>query len=137
VLRKSRRLVSRADVDLQWLNRDGAEAGTTTLLQDAVRVVELPEDEEDIYVWAGCEFNAFRSIRTYMRKERNVAKDRQLIVAYWRRGQDGDTCRARHPTIDAMKKGTGRSPLFFACLYPRSLRWPASGSSYSRHGYCR
>ena len=86
-------LISRADVDLQWLNRDGAEAGTTTLLQDAVRAVELPEDEEDIYVWAGCEFNAFRSIRTYMRKERNVAKDRQLIVAYWRRGQDGDTPR--------------------------------------------
>ncbi|MFQ0813164.1 phage tail protein [Brucella anthropi] len=86
-------LVSRADVDLQWLNRNGAEAGTTTLLQDAVRAVELPEDEDDIYVWAGCEFNAFRSIRTYMRKERNVPKHRQLIVAYWRRGQDADMPR--------------------------------------------
>ncbi|MGC0053240.1 DUF2218 domain-containing protein [Ochrobactrum sp. MYb15] len=84
---------SRADVDLQWLHRKGAEAGTTTLLQDAVRAVELPEGEESIYVWAGCEFNAFRSIRTYMRKERNIPKDKQLIVAYWRRGQDGDNAR--------------------------------------------
>ena len=78
---------------MQWLNRNGAEAGTTTLLQDAVRAVELPEGEEDIYVWAGCEFNAFRNIRSYMRKERNVPKNRQLIVAYWRRGQDGDNAR--------------------------------------------
>jgi NADPH-dependent ferric siderophore reductase len=86
-------LVSRANVDVQWLNRDGAEAGTTTLLQDAVRAVELPEGEEDIFVWAACEFNAFRNIRSYMRKERNVPKNRQLIVAYWRRGLDGDNAR--------------------------------------------
>lgn len=87
------KLVSRANVDVQWLHRNGAEAGTTTLLQDAVRAVELPKDEEDIYVWAGCEFNAFRDIRSYMRKERNVPKNRQLIVAYWRRGLDGDNAR--------------------------------------------
>lgn len=86
-------LVSRADVDLQWLHRNGAPAGTTTLLQDAVRAVEFPQDEKDIYVWAGCEFNAFRAIRTYMRKERGVAKDRHLVVAYWRRGHDGDNAR--------------------------------------------
>ncbi|MFC7064639.1 DUF2218 domain-containing protein [Brucella rhizosphaerae] len=84
---------SRADVDLQWLHRKGAEAGTTTLLQDAVRAVDLPEGEDNIYVWAACEFNAFRSIRTYVRKERNIPKDKQLIVAYWRRGQDGDNAR--------------------------------------------
>lgn len=84
---------SKADVDLQWLHRNGEEAGTTTLLQDAVQAVELPENEESIYVWAGCEFNAFRAIRTYMRKERNVPKDKQLIVAYWRRGKDGDNAR--------------------------------------------
>ncbi len=89
-------LVSQADVDLQWLHRNGAPAGTTTLLQDAVRGVETPKD--DIYIWAGCEFNAFRAIRTYMRKERNVPKDRQLIVAYWWRGHDGDN--ARHGAED-------------------------------------
>ncbi|MGU3400736.1 DUF2218 domain-containing protein [Brucellaceae bacterium D45D] len=86
-------LVSRADVDLQWLHRNGAEAGTTTLLQDAVCTVELPEGEEDIYVWAACEFKAFRTIRTYMRKERNIPKERQLVVAYWRHGFDGDNAR--------------------------------------------
>lgn len=84
---------SRADVDLRWLHRNGLDAGTTTLLQDAVQAVELPEGEENIYVWVGCEFNAFRAIRTYMRKERNIPKDKQLIVAYWRRGQDGDNAR--------------------------------------------
>jgi hypothetical protein len=28
-----------------------------------------------------------------MRKERNIPKDKQLIVAYWRRGLDGDSAR--------------------------------------------
>lgn len=86
-------LKSRADVDLQWLHRNGAEAGTTTVLQDAVRAVELPEGEEDIFVWAGCEFSAFRAIRSYMRKERDIPRQRQLIVAYWRRGLEGDNAR--------------------------------------------
>ena len=86
-------LKSQADVDLQWLHRNGSDAGTTTLLQDAVRAIPLPGAVEDIYIWAGCEFAAFRSIRNYMRKERNIPKDRQLIVAYWRRGLDGDNAR--------------------------------------------
>lgn len=86
-------LVSSADVDLQWLHRNGQEAGTTTLLQDAVRAVEFPEGEDDIFVWAAGEFKAFREIRSYMRKERKIAKERQLIVAYWRHGYDGDNAR--------------------------------------------
>lgn len=90
---EEQKLVSRADVDLQWLHRNGEEAGATTLLQDAVKAIEFPEGEEDIYVWAGCEFNAFRAIRSYMRKERKVPKDRHLVVAYWRRGHDGEHAR--------------------------------------------
>jgi len=86
-------IVSRADMDLQWLHRNGSAAGTTSLLEDAVRAVAFPEGEEKIYVWVASEFKAFRSIRAYMRKERNIPKDKQLIVAYWRRGYDGDNAR--------------------------------------------
>ncbi len=86
-------LESRADLDLQWLHRNDAEAGTTTLLEDAVRAVEFPHGEDDVFVWAGCEFAAFRSIRALMRKERGLPRERQLIVAYWRRGQEGDEAR--------------------------------------------
>jgi len=86
-------LRSDADVDLVWLHRNGREAGTTTLLADAVRAVEFPEDGRRLFAWAGCEFAAFRTIRTYLRKERNLDKQDHLVVAYWRRGFDGDNAR--------------------------------------------
>ncbi|KXF77456.1 phage tail protein [Paramesorhizobium deserti] len=86
-------LRSAADVDLVWLHRNGREAGTTTLLQDAVRAVEFPGDGTRLFAWAACEFAAFRAIRTYLRKERKLDRQDHLVVAYWRRGFDGDNAR--------------------------------------------
>ncbi|YBV97669.1 siderophore-interacting protein [Phyllobacteriaceae bacterium JZ32] len=86
-------LRSAADIDLVWLHRNGREAGTTTLLADAVRAVELPVEGTRRFAWAGCEFAAFRAIRTYLRKERKLDRQDHLVVAYWRRGFDGDNAR--------------------------------------------
>ncbi|PRD41077.1 phage tail protein [Phyllobacterium phragmitis] len=86
-------LRSDADVDLVWLHRDGREAGTTTLLEDAVRAVEFPAEGTRAFAWAGCEFAAFRAIRSYLRKERKLDRQDHLVVAYWRRGFDGDNAR--------------------------------------------
>lgn len=86
-------LHSDADLDFVWLHRNGQEAGTTTLLEDAVRAVEFPDDGTRLYAWAGCEFTAFRAIRTYLRKERKIDRKDHLVVAYWRRGFDGDNAR--------------------------------------------
>jgi NADPH-dependent ferric siderophore reductase len=86
-------LRSDADLDIIWLHRNGREPGTTTLLADAVRAVEFPQDGTRVHAWAGCEFAAFRAIRTYLRKERKLAKRDHLVVAYWRRGFDGDNAR--------------------------------------------
>ncbi len=77
-------------VAVRWLHRNGAEPGTTDLLLDAVRAVEWP-DEESHFTWVACEFEAFRKIRTYLRKERHIPRDRHLVVAYWRRGQNEDS----------------------------------------------
>lgn len=76
-------------MEVEWLLRDGAAAGTTTLLADAVRAVPFPQDGASPYVWAGCEFEAFRSIRAYLRKERGLGKDEHLVVSYWRREAPG------------------------------------------------
>ncbi len=89
-------LTSRASLDVRWLHRDGAAAGTTNLLEDAVRAVSLPVDDEKIYVWVGCEFASFRAIRQYVRKERKLTRDQHLVAAYWRRGFDGDDPRVDH-----------------------------------------
>jgi NADPH-dependent ferric siderophore reductase len=84
-------LPDRADVEVRWLHRDGAPAGTTTLLADAVRA--LPPFEGTPYVWGGAESRAMTSVRRHVRDERGLERDAVSLVAYWRHdhGPDGDT----------------------------------------------
>lgn len=87
-------LHSLARTDIVWLPRNGVPAGTTSLLEDAVRAVEWPAPGARIFAWAGCEYAAFKTIRAYLRKERQLAREEHLVVAYWRRGAEGDAARA-------------------------------------------
>jgi NADPH-dependent ferric siderophore reductase len=75
-----------ADIELRWLHRNGAEAGTTALLADAVRAVEMPPAGTRIHAMAGVEYAAFKTIRHYWRDELKLNKKDVLPVAYWRRG---------------------------------------------------
>jgi NADPH-dependent ferric siderophore reductase len=86
-------LRSAAHTDIRWLHRDGAEPGCTTLLADAVRAVRWPDAGERVFAWAGCEHASFRAIRSYLREERGLTRPEHLVVAYWRRGFDGDSAR--------------------------------------------
>jgi NADPH-dependent ferric siderophore reductase len=74
-------------VQLHWLHRNGAEAGTTSLLVDAVRAVEMPAAGTRIHAMAGVEYSAFKAIRRYWREELQLNKKDVLPVAYWRRGR--------------------------------------------------
>jgi NADPH-dependent ferric siderophore reductase len=85
-----------AGVSVRWLHRDGRAAGTTTLLYDAVRETAFPQDGSTVYAWAACEFEAFRAIRTFLRKEKGLGKAEQLVVSYWRRGKSEDEAEASH-----------------------------------------
>lgn len=85
-----------AGVSVCWLHRDGSAAGTTTLLQDAVREVAFPQDDSKVYAWAACEFEAFRAIRTYLRKDKGLGKAEQLVVSYWRKGKSEDEAGGDH-----------------------------------------
>jgi NADPH-dependent ferric siderophore reductase len=78
-------IVSQAAIDLTWLHRNGAPAGSTDLLLQAVRGIALPQ-AADPFVFAGCEQQAARALRKHLRAERGLAKDRHLVAAYWRRG---------------------------------------------------
>ncbi len=81
-----------ADVELRWLHRNGAEAGTTSLLIDAVRGVEMPAAGARIHAMAGVEYTAFKAIRRYWRDKLKLDKKEVLPVAYWRRGHsEGET----------------------------------------------
>ncbi|MGE7471791.1 DUF2218 domain-containing protein [Bosea sp. NPDC003192] len=78
-------IASDASIQVTWLHRDGAPAGSTDLLPQAVRSIALPEQGSP-FVFAGCEQAAARAIRKHLRGERQLPKDRHLVAAYWRRG---------------------------------------------------
>lgn len=79
-----------AGIEVTWLYRNGAAAGTTSLLVDAVRNSALPDDGSSVYIWAGCEFATFRQIRSYCRTELRLKKDEHLVVSYWNRGSSSE-----------------------------------------------
>lgn len=73
-----------ADARIVWVHRDGAPAGTTTVLEEAVRALDFPAGE--FFVWAGGEATTLRPIRRHLLDERGA--DRQWISfsSHWKRG---------------------------------------------------
>jgi NADPH-dependent ferric siderophore reductase len=72
----------RDGVEVSWLHRDGADAGTTTLLPDAVKALDwLPGTP---YVWGAGESRTMTAIRRHVRDERGLAQSSVSLVAYWR-----------------------------------------------------
>lgn len=74
-------------IEIRWLYRNGAEPGTTTLLIDAVRAVEMPEPGTSLFAMAGVEAETFKAIRQYWREELRLDKKDILPSTYWRRGK--------------------------------------------------
>lgn len=72
-------------VDVVWLRRsDGG-------LAEAVRERFRPDEGASRFLWAGCEFGDFKSIRRFARREVGLSRDEHLVAAYWRRGAaEGD-----------------------------------------------
>jgi NADPH-dependent ferric siderophore reductase len=83
-------LAGGGNIRVTWLYRYGREPGTANLLSDTLRKIDPASLAPDVHVWAGCEFSDFRELRKIVRKEWGLKKDRQLIVAYWRRGVQGE-----------------------------------------------
>lgn len=83
-------LPSAAELDIRWLHRNGAPAGTTSLIEDAVRQINLPPDDIRRFVWAGCEQKSCRCLKKLLRKEWCVPASDHLVVAYWRAGYAAD-----------------------------------------------
>lgn len=78
-------LSSHAALDVTWLHRGNAPAGTTDLLPQAVMGAVRPEGGNP-FVFVGCEQTAARAIRKHLRSAWKLPKDRHLVAAYWRRG---------------------------------------------------
>ena len=73
-------------LQIRWLHRDGAAAGTTTLLADALRALAFPSDHDALFFWIGAEFSAFRDMRAYLRSGIGLPTSRVVAFSHWRRG---------------------------------------------------
>jgi NADPH-dependent ferric siderophore reductase len=81
-------LSSRAEVDIRWLERHGAPAATSPLLERALR--ELPAIEGDSFHWIATESKRSRAMRQWL-DQRGVPKDWIKASGYWQADADGDT----------------------------------------------
>ncbi|MBE0694218.1 MAG: siderophore-interacting protein [Aquamicrobium sp.] len=94
-------IANRTAIEVRWLHRDGAAPGTTTLLPDAITALPAPAQGDDLFVWASCEFCAFKAIRAHVRKQWKLAKENHLVTSYWRRGSSEDTAGRLDAETDA------------------------------------
>jgi NADPH-dependent ferric siderophore reductase len=69
-------------IDVVWLHRNGAEAGTTSLLADAA--LALPHPGGRPYVWGGGESRAMTAVRRHVRDGWALEREAVSLVAYWR-----------------------------------------------------
>ena len=74
-------------MSVQWLYREAAQAGTTTLLSDAIQACSIAAGP-DRFVWVGAEFATAQAVRSWLRNTLGLSSKEQLVVAYWRRGLD-------------------------------------------------
>lgn len=72
-------------VTVTWLSRDGAPAGNTTLLQDAVRDVDWGDGAA--FAWVAGEQVMAREIRRYLIEHRGLAKEDIEFSGYWKRSE--------------------------------------------------
>jgi NADPH-dependent ferric siderophore reductase len=80
---EEQRFSSKADLSLTYLHRNGAPAGTTTLIQDAVAAATFPLGEAYAYI-AG-EVNMSRAVRTHL-ETRGFNPEYIKAAGYWNRG---------------------------------------------------
>lgn len=73
-------LTERDGLTVTWLHRDGAAAGTTSLLADAVRALPLPS--RGTYAWGGGESRAMTSVRQHLRDVCGLPLRQVSMVAY-------------------------------------------------------
>ncbi|WP_307798080.1 SIP domain-containing protein [Actinoplanes flavus] len=72
-------------VEVTWLVRDGAEAGTTRLLSDAVRNCGWWDGRP--FAWLAGEHTAVRDLRRHLVEDRGMPKEDIDFTGYWRRGE--------------------------------------------------
>ena len=78
-------LPTNSQIQVEWLFRDDHQPVVRSLIQDAIRSVEMPDARDRIYCWAGVEQGDYKPLHTYWRKELGLDRDRCLAMTFWRK----------------------------------------------------
>lgn len=81
---EEQKIDSSGDVEIAWLHRNGAPAGTTDLLADAVRAMEWPAGTVQVFMHG--EAGLLKSLRSFLLEDRGVDRSLASISGYWRAG---------------------------------------------------
>ena len=84
---EERYLPTAANAAITWLHRDGAPAGTSTLLEQTLKDLTLPDG--DTHAWLAGEIETVRRLRRYLTEEEGLARDQIRAAGYWRIGDAG------------------------------------------------
>ncbi|MFJ7203689.1 SIP domain-containing protein [Streptomyces sp. NPDC098789] len=96
-------LATRADAEITWLVRDGAPAGTTDLLERAVRDMEwLPGN---VFAWVAGEALTLKGIRRHLAVDRRVPREHTHVTGYWRRTEPALPAAAAPASVAAAVEG--------------------------------
>jgi NADPH-dependent ferric siderophore reductase len=75
---------SLADVSVTFAHRNGAPAGTTTVLAQTLATLRLPAG--DYYAWVACESLTAKALRAQLIAEHGANPKWMRAAGYWRRG---------------------------------------------------
>jgi NADPH-dependent ferric siderophore reductase len=82
---EERHLPTAANAAVTFLHRNGAAPGTTTLLQDALHSLAMPDG--DVHAWIAAEIDTARTLRTHLVQARGVPRGHVRAAGYWRIGE--------------------------------------------------
>lgn len=74
-----------AGMRVRWLHRGELEPGTSDVLEQAVREVEVPAGHR-VYAWVAGEAGCLRGVRKIIRNDLGIGPKDSLIAGYWKRG---------------------------------------------------
>lgn len=72
-------------IEVQWVPRDGVEAGLSDALEQAVRAVPIATATSP-YVWVAGEAGVIRPLRRWARDELGLPRSAASVTGYWKRG---------------------------------------------------
>lgn len=81
-------LPSAAQVNIRWLERNGASAQHSTLLEQALQELSPPAGE--VFYWIATESRRVRGMRMWLGEQRHVPKDWMKAKGYWKAGAEDD-----------------------------------------------